>query len=494
MRVIIPNDPCRAPTQEAGVALFLVLAILTILSLLGLAMLSNGLTENQISENYGAGATALMLAESGAQQAVTELRGKDFTSVLRGRRPDPETPVDEARAFDFRNPIPLQGPGLLPQRLDLGDVPQVVAATRTDDGVLPRIGRRGVGYYVRKGPDGRFGTSDDEAFFDREQPPGPDDALVGRYFVKITNNPEDPGGPFSDTDGALLIRSMGLVRMAPARRLWHAQNALALIEVKVRRDATFRTDAPLTILAPSLAPTRAGFLDPGRSRLLGHEYLGLAVLNTTGLYLDPVAEPITQQLLAAEGSEAVFGAGLVRSIRNLTGRARAGQGWDGDSNPDLPRALDPVWLRKWIYESLPRWADRTFTGGDPGAAAWTGTPDDPKLVWVNGPLTIAGSPDGAGLLVVTGRLWITGNPVFKGLILVIGDQAVLDIDGQPLIEGGVWLSRLQATERGAVFDAARGSLRGTLQNQRRRNYQSLAATLLPLVPLQWREIRPEIEP
>ncbi|MBI1748672.1 MAG: hypothetical protein HYR55_19115 [Acidobacteria bacterium] len=488
------ESPRQACHDASGVALLLVLAILTTLSLLGLTMISGSLTEAQICENYSHDTTALMLAETGLHRALLELRGKSFSQALKGLSGRIDITEEEARTFDFRNPIPLRGYGLPPQRLDLGDPEQIAAAARTDVGMLPEIGRRGVGYYLRKGPDGRFGTADDEAFFESEQASRPDDALIGRYLVKVTNNPDDPGGPFDDRDGTLIIRSMGLVRMSPARRLWGARNAMKLLETRVRLDMTFETDAPITILGPSLAAERTRLLEPGRFRVYGNEHLGLAIINTTGLYMDTLAEPMTQQLLRTEGSEAVSGAGLVPSIRNLTSLVRAGQVWGGRPNVDCKRVLDAALLRRFIYEKLPALADQIYRGGDPGDAAWSGTIDRPRLTWVDGNLTITGSPSGAGLLIVTGRLKVTGNPHFRGLVLVIGEQAALDMDGQPRIEGGLWLARLRSAGEEAAFDTARLSLSGYFENRSDWNYQKLAMSLLPFVPLQWREIHPEMEP
>jgi len=485
-----PNSELRTPNSDRGIALFLALMTLTVLTLLGLAMMTNSHTEGEIHENYEAEVTARWLAETGVRQALMELRGQDFTQVLRGANGRPDSSDAEARALDFRNPIPRRGSGPPPERVDITDGPAVAAAVRTDDGVPRQRGPGGVGYYRRAGPDGRFGTADDVAFFDTEQPPAPGEAPAGRGLIKITNNPEDPGGPFADTDGALVIRTMGLAR----RRRAGGRLAVATIETRVRRDRTFQTDAPVTVLGPALQPAGARLLDPGRTRVDGYEYLGWAMLNPTGSYADPLAEPMTQQALAAPGSDAVVGAGLVRSIRNLTGLATAGQGWAGVDNPDLQRGLDPAWLRRWVYETLPALADQTFRGGDPGLSAWQGTVAEPRLVWVGGDLTVAGNPAGAGLLAVTGRLRITGNPVFRGLILVIGEQAAADITGQPLIEGGLWIARLRAAGAGAVWDVVPCSLAGTLQNRRAPNYQTLATSLLPLVRTQWREIHPEMDP
>jgi hypothetical protein len=471
----------------------LVLIALSILTLLGLSLSFNGITESKISDNFEAETKALMLAEAGLNRAINELRGQNFSHILKGPNNRADTSVRQASTFDFRNPIPLKG-SIDPRSLNINDSSQVTNATVNDDGIIPSIGRLGVRYLIRKGPDGILGTADDLAYFENETVLTSDDAPIGRYFVKVTNNPEDPGGPFTDTDNILVIRSMGLIKANPGEVPnsggGNARNAMAIIETRVRIDMTFKTNSPFTVAGTGVAPAGNRFFDGNAYGLDGGSHLGISVINTTGTNTDPVNEPMTQALSNAPFAGHTRGGGLSPSIRNITGNVLSGRTWSGTPNPDVSHLMSAAYVSNFITKAA-NYADVTYNS-DVGSAAYQGTDTNPQFVYVNSNLMVTGGAFGAGLLIVTGALSIRGNSTFHGVILVIGPNASVDIRGNPIINGGLYTSTISTVGRAPTYGTAQFTLQGRVSGSSR--YMSMAFSLLPMVQIQWREIHPEMEP
>ena len=76
-----------------------------------------------------------------------------------------------------------------------------------------------------------------------------------------------------------------------------------------------------------------------------------------------------------------------------------------------------------LYNNIAAVADQTFNTNNPTANL--GTPTAPKVTIVNGDFQLnSTNSGGAGVLVVTGNLTFSGNPNFDGIVLVIGTGAV----------------------------------------------------------------------
>lgn len=142
--------------SERGVALVSVLLALTLLGIVGAAVLTMGSVEFQTSVNHRSATRALMLADAGVDHGLALLRGplstRDYTELLRGSDGAPNT---------------------------------------ADDGILSG-----------------FGLAASDAL--------PDTGVVlgdGRYFFQIENDPEDPSGdPYTDNDYRLLAKCRGETR------------------------------------------------------------------------------------------------------------------------------------------------------------------------------------------------------------------------------------------------------------------------------------------
>jgi Tfp pilus assembly protein PilX len=82
-------------------------------------------------------------------------------------------------------------------------------------------------------------------------------------------------------------------------------------------------------------------------------------------------------------------------------------------------------------------------GNNPATILRPGTNAVPQINVVNGDLTLAGGWTGAGILLVTGNLTFQGNPSYNGLILVIGKGSVTKSGGgNGIVNGSMLVANL----------------------------------------------------
>ena len=120
--------------EEAGIALMLAIFALMLVSVLGLILTMNSITEIRISDNSESYAQATLAAISGLNHARVAVHGLDFDALLKG--PDGvydagAAYITEAKGFGFRLPFsPLSA-----QTLNIYD-PSAGIGDSTDDGII----------------------------------------------------------------------------------------------------------------------------------------------------------------------------------------------------------------------------------------------------------------------------------------------------------------------------------------------------------------------
>jgi hypothetical protein len=87
----------------------------------------------------------------------------------------------------------------------------------------------------------------------------------------------------------------------------------------------------------------------------------------------------------------------------------------------LPASEQTVTNLQNVVQSISNVANNVLTGPVNGlSSAQTGSPMNPQITVVNGDLTLSGNGTGYGILVVTGTLTFSGDWGWRGVVLVIG--------------------------------------------------------------------------
>jgi hypothetical protein len=96
----------------------------------------------------------------------------------------------------------------------------------------------------------------------------------------------------------------------------------------------------------------------------------------------------------------------------------------------LPANEQSVTNLQNLVQNITSVANNVLTGPVSGlTAAQLGTASNPQITVVNGDLTLSGNSTGYGILVVTGNLTFSGNNGWRGIVLVIGKGNIQENGG-----------------------------------------------------------------
>ncbi|MBI4482412.1 MAG: hypothetical protein HY652_05925 [Acidobacteria bacterium] len=522
--------------SERGVALLVALIALALLSLLGLSLSFSGMTEVTISDNYESNVTASLLAEAGLNVARELLQGKawplqvtdppgSFDQLLRGRLQT--GPYDDtayafaSNVFDRRNP--LRRPEA--RFLNLS-VPSL--ADSSDDGLLydPATGldlipKLGVPLWIGNGLDGQPGTPDDVTYFQLPGPDGvlnsaddqylpgvvrtPSDRVVGRSFVKITDNMEADGNLYDDTDGIVNIRAVGVTSASLAGT---PRNSVAVVESLVSRGANLAFQSPFMVAGPGVNTT----LDGNAFDIDGNDASGRRGLQPgVGFLFD------SAPLDADAAALAWFNSMSQQQYDNITGRLPSSIPEVGSStsiddvtpetrdmatnpnnpqyNPDLNMLLDPNELAQ-LREALKKIAQNqgTYYSGTVNWGPGAHGDDFGDIHFIDGDFRWTGNGTGKGLIVVTGTVEIAGAVDFDGVVMAVGAGDYWMHGANKTLEGGVFIANMTQdtiTEQWQ-YGPATVRLSGNSNVQYNSfNIETVFNTVIPLKQLGWRDVRLE---
>ena len=483
---------------ESGLALLLTLIALSLFSLIGLLAALDANSELRISDNHESHLRAENAARAGMSHARELLRGTVFDDLLEG--PDgthdgSAAYISYARTFAFRNPLPWT----LARSLDLLS-PEAELGGFADDGLV------NAGFFG--GTAGAVLIPVTGIALMSRNAGGPAETVSSRYFVKITDNNGEASelagdaadNPFHDGDGIVIVRSAGIARTINetlgSLRQW---NSVAVIESRFRLRRLFDLDAPLVLLGRDVQAA-AGEIFGGSLFLFqggeGHFGIGAGDVDL----LDGISSAQQVASAVAENQIArIQGAGLTPSIADVSAVLAA--------DTDKKLMLDPAYLRRYVRDEIPRFADTVLSGHQ----AWSGTeaPDlghydvslpgsapgqTPKVTFVDGDLSVTGQVEGAGLLVVTGRLYVNGSFTFCGLVLVTGKGEFEASSWNPGVVGGLCLAALVESGGGADWGTVRLSVSGETTFVMDERAVSMALRLLPPAQVSCREITRTLDP
>jgi hypothetical protein len=475
----------RQLSGEKGTALIITLLALFLFTVFGLYMTLNATTGLCISDNFESQLQATYAALAGLNHARALLRGLAHDDLLKGPdgTHDQSTSfVNRARSFKFRNPLPLEKALSVSIDDPLNDVKGIsddgLINTGFCDGMLGKelIPITGIGIFV---PD----------------PYNPGTKLLSRYFVKITDNNGESSeidgdlndSPFSDGDGTVILRSLGVARTIPqtsgsATRF----NSIAIFELRLKRLSTWDVGPAIVILGSTVNAAFSGVCD-----IAGGVFPGIGTIDTIP---EDTAVPADTIRTSAEGFGIISGGGYVNpSVKEISGRL--------NSNTDQSLLLDPKYLWDFVHNQAPRAADTFFEGSQTwveGNTPYLGSYDyskppnalgqDPKITVVKGNLHVTGGFSGGGLIVVTGDFSVSGPCAYNGLVLLVG-AGKLAIDGSGEgIAGGLFVASLENYRGEIVFGTPSLSISGRSRFAAQRDAVKMAIGLLPASQVSFREI------
>ncbi len=407
--------------EEQGLAVLIALIALVLFSAIGLYMVFNATAEVRISDNYESLAQARYAALAGLDHARAAIKGLKYDDLLQG--PDgaydnSPTYTAQARTIGFRNLIDWSAARTL-DILDPGSALDGVP----DDGIM-NTGKSGPTYGAAIIPMAGIALT-------APNPYGSYWITTARYFVKVTNNIEDPN-PFIDTDGIIIVRSMGVAQTlrettgAVVRR-----NSVAVYEARLQMDAPFNSlSSPMVVIGSNVNAT---FNGNAFSITGGATGPGIATIDTNKADL---YDPATIIRNAVNGKGSITG--NCPPINGKPDTSCIGP-MNISADSQLSKLKDPAWWYGFIYTSVPKFADNIWNGS---GVVDLGTDANPKVTFVNGDLKLTGGITGAGLLVVTGNLELGGTLTWDGLVLVVGAGNLSTSGMNNGINGGVIVCRL----------------------------------------------------
>ena len=244
----------------------------------------------------------------------------------------------------------------------------------------------------------------------------------GNYAVKVTDNDDGDGDPFSDPDNKVIITSTGTVNNASKT----IEAVFSFQEIGVEGALAIYGDGPAVDLGngPSEIDGRDHHV-PTNFNCSGVHCEGTLVggaTDETGIYAE---EAITQKGLITDETDPkqnIFGDPPVKDVGGSEISVSYWQDFANSLTPDL--TVDS--------------AEGTITENIFGSR------DNPQITMISDSATgthLSGTIDGAGILIVNGDLQITGTFHFEGLIIVMsGGDLVVTGTGRSITYGSVVLA------------------------------------------------------
>ena len=410
-------DELRKAESEAGLALLAALLTTALVATLVWALSVQNLIHWRMLQGVEARLYSLVLAQNGIEFARGLLPLVDVDELLAG----PDGSFSGTDLPEWRNPLPFSEA----RRMD----PESWTPDR-DDG-LPARGR------------------------DQLLPNGYSDPGGGHFYLRFSNNPEEPA--HQDRDGVVLVRSMGVAPLKLQNPfLASTRNSVTLIESRLLQETAFRLRSALT-----LAGDDGDFHWAGSQFLLdgGHREPAVRLLSLGG---DGLGTEFLRNLSPAQAGR-IRGAGPEPSLRDST---------DAYREDPRHRSLFQAVFWKHFQDQLPNLSS---------AAGIVHLPEGG---------TLSGAV--SGVVIARGNLILQGDVRFRGILLHLGGGGVI-LKDRARIVGGLWLSNLSVdgeTIRG-------GSLSLHLSDLARVRYDADAIRSglrsFPPTQLGWRLLFPEMK-
>jgi len=357
-------------TPESGNALVIALLVLMLLTSAGVTYIAVTKSEKQISGNQLASSTAFYTAEAGISEGLTRMSfPKDSVNYIGPANPAPgwgcyvvlqngNSSLDPNRGNLATDGLDNNGNGLVDEPGE--QYPEVLSKQATGSALTYPYVR--VEYKLQGGQLVRFGDPD--------------------------NDPRTPPVENLST-GAPVLRVTASGRQGNARKVIEAE------AVK------------FPLISINSAIWTGGSLSMNGNAFLvdGTDHYATAPYDTV-----PGASPATGVL--TEGATSDVSMTAIQQD-NVTGT-----GGDGSVNQStFSYDFNALWSSLSSIADYSRTGNVTITSSSPNI----GTLDNPKVMAVDGNLTIQGTWQGTGILMVNGSLTMGGGATFTGVVICTGD-------------------------------------------------------------------------
>jgi type II secretory pathway pseudopilin PulG len=472
----------RRMKDEQGIAMILVLIALAILAIFAGFMFMSSAEEVKISDNSESMLQARFAARAGIDHARELLRGPTFNDLLQGPDGTHSSSNDYiagAKTYSFRNWTNLA----TLRAMNINDPSSSVNAL-PDDGMINT---------------GKVGTTNGTILVPKTGVAfTTGGATTARYFLKVTDNNNEPGekgtalkeDPFTDTDGIIVVRSVGIARtIAEGSGSSARRNSVAIYEARFQQGAPFfNLGSPAIVIGNDI---RANFSGNAFDIIGNGSGPGLATIDTDTT--DNIHPDVTLKTATA-GKGNITGnctaPNTTKCIADITNSVK-----NDDQKKNL---LDPAWLYNFVYSFVPSVADYKRTGYTNLDSSMVGTPTNPKITFVDGDCDFTGNTVGGGLLVVTGNLTMGGAIVWDGLVLVIGKGEFWTHGMNNGIYGGLIVAGVSKdangvprfTQANTDFDIRGNSNIATYDG----SLENMGNGLMPVTQLSMREITGGMDP
>jgi len=360
----------RARTPEAGNAMVVALLVLMILSSAAVAYVAVTKSEKQISSNTAIATGAFYTAEAGLTEGLYRMSYQNDSINYIG----PPTPVAGwGEYIVMSNGASGQDPdraGLASDGLD-----------NDNDGLIDESGES-----YPETPSKQTGGNQLQYPYVRVEY-----KTLGGNLVRFGDADQDPSTPMQENflqgDPVLKISAVGT-----------NGNSKKVIEAEAVKFPLLNANSAVWAGGPLNFNGNAFLID-------GHDHDADAPFDTI-----PNGNSVKGVLTKGPKSDAPF---TLQQQDNIVG---AGGNGSVDQSP-FTYDFNALWA------NLLSAADRSFTGATTlsSASPDVGTLSDPKIMVVNGDLTVQGQWQGAGILMVNGNLNMGGGSMYKGIVIATGD-------------------------------------------------------------------------
>jgi hypothetical protein len=489
-RFVVPNTSSQHPStfrREEGIALLLAIIALSVFSLLALHVSLNATTEIRITDNFETRQQADAAARAGLNHARELIRGLQFNDVLRG--PDgvgtSTYPSTASGRYAFRSWLSWSAA----RSLDILDPASSVSGL-PDDGLF-NTGKSGA-------TNGTILVPATGVALTAPNPYGSGTVTTARYFLKVTDNDDGDGDPFTDSDGIVIVRSTAVAQtIRETAGATVRSNSVAVYESQLMQMRAFNLSVPFVIEGDDVLPADSSMFNGNTFNIDGglNPY-GIGTIDTNTSNTIYPADQIKAALDPKNQYDQIKGQCCTPALGDITASLSA----------DQLALRDPNYLWNVAYTWMPKVADNVYQGNQ----AWTGTsqPDlgaydplksasdlsqTPKITYVNGDLALSGGVEGGGILVVTGELKITGNLKWTGLIMLIGKGALNMHGGSASVDAGMFIASVQAGSP-HTFGTPKMTVAGNGDFKIRPASVNMAVRAFPLTELSRRQVTSMADP
>jgi hypothetical protein len=409
------RSPKTSKKSERGVALFIAIFALLLISVVALALMVMAGTETSLNSNYKSSVQAFYDARAGVEEArgrlwsgspnpITNLLVSPVTGMMAVGQvayiqnpagAEVVNPLDTSSGNPYADRQYINEWGSNPPAASI-----MIASVSTQAGVAGPLYK-----WVRITPKTEKSANMDvngDGALDNTQP----------LFYDGTQQTLANQVPATATAYQVFELTALSVTPAGSRRMVQYNVAATNLNLKFPSALTFDGLTP-TYNAPSSNPFDMNGNDrSGSNQLAGCTIPAQPAKPAVGV-LNPADISVAESSIPANRLNHYLGLGGTPSV--------------GDISALLPQTEQTVSNLQDVVQKISNVANNVIQG--PTNSVPMGSASNPQITVVNGDLTLTGNNTGYGILVVTGKLTFSGNTGWRGIVLVVGQGSMEENGG-----------------------------------------------------------------